>query len=85
MRSRDITKKLPMTSETIFPIASHSKSFTSTAIALLVDDGLLEWDVPIRIYYPKFKLNDQMASEKDYYFGIYYLTPQAYLTISLWL
>jgi len=61
---RDIAKKLPITSETIFPIASHSKSFTSTAIAILVDDGLLDWDTPVRSYYPKFKLNDRMASEK---------------------
>lgn len=61
---RDISKKLPFTSETLFPIASHTKSFTSTAIAMLVDDGLIEWDIPIRNYYPKFKLKDQMASER---------------------
>ncbi|NHK31715.1 MAG: serine hydrolase, partial [Asgard group archaeon] len=61
---RDISKKLPFTSETLFPIASHTKTFTSTAIAMLVEDGLLDWDIPIRSYYPKFKLKDSMASEK---------------------
>jgi len=61
---RDIGKSLPMTPQTIQPIGSVSKSFTSTAIALLVDDGKLDWETPVHKMFPKFELNDPIASTK---------------------
>lgn len=61
---RDITNKLPMTPQTIQPIGSCSKSFTSTAVALLVEDGKLEWDTPVHKMFPKFELKDPIASAK---------------------
>jgi len=61
---RDIGKKLPMTPQTIQPIGSCSKSFTSTAVALLVEDGKLEWDTPVHKMFPKFELKDPIASAK---------------------
>ncbi|MFX1604696.1 MAG: serine hydrolase [Promethearchaeota archaeon] len=61
---RDIAKKLPMTPQTIQPIGSCSKSFTSTAVALLVEDGKLEWDTPVHKMFPKFELKDSIASAK---------------------
>ena len=61
---RDIGKNLPMTPQTIQPIGSCSKSFTSTAVALLVDDGKLEWDTPVHKMFPKFELKDPIASAK---------------------
>lgn len=39
---RDLKKQEKATKNTIFPIGSTTKSFTSTAIAMLVEDGLLE-------------------------------------------
>jgi CubicO group peptidase (beta-lactamase class C family) len=45
---RDYEKKLPITSQTLFPIASNTKLFTSTAAGLLVEEGKLAWDRPIR-------------------------------------
>lgn len=43
---------VPATSETNYRLASLSKQFTATAIALLVRDGLLRYDTPVRTYLP---------------------------------
>ena len=61
---RDVDKKLEMTPNTAHPIASCTKSFTSTAIAMLVDEGKLEWDTPIREFIPQFKMKDPVATER---------------------
>ena len=61
---RDVDKKLEMTPNTAHPIASCTKSFTSTAIALLVNEGKLEWDTPIREFIPQFKMKDSVATER---------------------
>jgi len=61
---RDLSDKLPFTPETIFPLGSHTKSFTATAIALLIDEGKFGWDEPIRNYIPKFQLKDPFVTEK---------------------
>lgn len=45
---RDYEKKLPITSTTLFPIASNTKLFTSVAAGFLVEEGKLTWDRPIR-------------------------------------
>ena len=61
---RDLDKKLPVTPHTIFGIGSCSKAFTATAMGILVDEGKLEWDKPVREYLPSFKLSDDVASER---------------------
>ena len=61
---RDAEKKLPVDAETIFAIGSSSKAFTSMDVALLVDQGKLEWDKPIQEYMPTFKLYDNFATER---------------------
>lgn len=38
---RDYEKKLPITSSTLFPIASNTKLFTSVAAGFLVEEGKL--------------------------------------------
>jgi CubicO group peptidase (beta-lactamase class C family) len=45
---RDYEKKLPVTVNTMFPIASNTKLFTAVAAGLLVEEGKLTWDQPIR-------------------------------------
>ena len=47
---------------TLYAIASNSKAFTSTAIALLVQEGKLSWNDPVQKYLPYFKLNDPTTS-----------------------
>jgi CubicO group peptidase (beta-lactamase class C family) len=47
---RDYGKRLPFTPATTQPIASNTKLFTAMAAGLLVDEGKLDWDKPIRQY-----------------------------------
>lgn len=61
---RDLEAQLPVTTETLFPIASISKSFTTTLIAQLVDEGKLNWDAPLRTYLPQFAMHDAHASDR---------------------
>ncbi len=44
--------------QTRFGIASNTKAFTATALALLVEAGTLEWDAPVVRYLPWFALAD---------------------------
>ena len=58
---RDYGKKLPFTPGTVQPIASNTKLFTAVAVGLLVEDGKLEWDKPVRQYVPGIRFyNDEL-------------------------
>ncbi|MNS04271.1 D-alanyl-D-alanine-carboxypeptidase/endopeptidase AmpH precursor [compost metagenome] len=49
---------------TLFGIASNSKAFTSTALAMLVDEGKINWDDKVIKYLPNFKMyNDYVTNE----------------------
>ncbi len=61
---RDIKNKQEVTPETLFPIASCTKSFTSFSAGLAVDEGLVEWDIPIQEYYPAFRMKDPCSTLK---------------------
>jgi CubicO group peptidase (beta-lactamase class C family) len=61
---RDEAQDLPVTSQTLFPIASCTKAFTTAAMSKLADQGKLDWDTPVRAYIPSFKLYDSVASER---------------------
>ncbi len=60
---RNVKESLPATPDTLFAIGSCSKAFTAAALGLLVDDGKLEWDKPLRNYLPAFKMHDDYATE----------------------
>ena len=51
----DIEKKIPVTSASLFRIASMSKSFTCMAILKLRDEGKLNLDDPAYLYIPELK------------------------------
>jgi CubicO group peptidase (beta-lactamase class C family) len=61
---RDIESGTRVATTTLFPIGSITKSFTATGLALLVDEGKLAWDVPVREILPEFRLKNPIASEK---------------------
>jgi len=61
---RDLEGQLPVTTETLFPIASISKSFTTTVMGLLVEEGKLNWDQPVRSYLPEFAMHEATATER---------------------
>ncbi len=47
---------------TLFAIASNSKAFTAAALAILVDEGKVSWDDPVRKHLPYFRLKDPLAA-----------------------
>jgi CubicO group peptidase (beta-lactamase class C family) len=47
----------------LFAIASNSKAFTATALAMLIEDGKLSWNDKVREYLPWFELYDPYVSE----------------------
>lgn len=58
---RDYEKKLPFTVKTMQPIASNSKLFTAVAAGMLVEEGKLTWDKPIKQSVPEIEFyNDQL-------------------------
>ena len=62
--SRDVAKDLEVTPHTLFPIGSGTKAFTTAAMAILADEGKLDWDTPVRHYLPTFKLYDPFMTER---------------------
>lgn len=60
---RNVAEGLPVTSDTLFHIGSTHKSMNALLIATLVDDGLLDWDEPVRDYAPDFALSDDEATQ----------------------
>ena len=59
----DAENDRPMTADTVLAIGSSTKAFTVTALGTLVDDGLLDWDKPVREYLPGFRMHDPVATE----------------------
>jgi CubicO group peptidase (beta-lactamase class C family) len=58
---RDYEKKLPFTPATMSPIASNTKLFTAIAAGMLVQEGKLKWDKPVRDSVPSIRFyNDQL-------------------------
>ncbi len=61
---RDVDRGLEVTPDTLFAIGSCTKAFTATAMGILVDEGKLDWDKPVREYLPTFKLEDPFATDR---------------------
>lgn len=60
---RDVEQRAPLTAETRFAMASVTKSFTAMSLALLVDEGTITWDAPVREYVPELMLADAYATQ----------------------
>jgi CubicO group peptidase (beta-lactamase class C family) len=61
---RDVEAGLPVTGNTQFILCSVTKSFTALGLAMLVDEGRLDWAKPVRDYLPEFRLYDAVATER---------------------
>jgi CubicO group peptidase (beta-lactamase class C family) len=61
---RDREAGLPVTADTLFAIGSVTKAFTATTVGALVDEGLLEWDRPLRDYVPGVRLHDPNVTDR---------------------
>jgi CubicO group peptidase (beta-lactamase class C family) len=55
---REIGKNGKIDSATLFKVASNSKAFTTAALAVLNDDGLVSWDGLVIDYIPEFRMHD---------------------------
>ncbi|HET7843461.1 MAG TPA: serine hydrolase domain-containing protein [Xanthomonadales bacterium] len=61
---RDTSAPQPVTTDTVFRLASLSKAFASTLTALLVDDGFLGWELHVQDLVPAFELSDTREAPK---------------------
>lgn len=61
---RDVEAQAPMTVDTLFAIGSTTKAMTATLLGMLVDEGKLAWDEPVRDFLPGFALSDATVTER---------------------
>ncbi len=54
----------PITPDTIFPIASISKTVATTALMKLAEDGRVDLAAPVRRYLPEFRVQDEVTSRE---------------------
>ncbi len=60
----DSKTRQPVGTDTVFRLASLSKSFAGTLSALLVAEGAMAWDTPIANQLPAFKLRDMQGAQR---------------------
>jgi CubicO group peptidase (beta-lactamase class C family) len=61
---RELGGDQKVTPDTLFAIASVTKSFTAASVAVQVDDGKMAWDDPVRKHLDYFRLADPLANEQ---------------------
>jgi CubicO group peptidase (beta-lactamase class C family) len=61
---RALGKPERVDADTRFGIASNTKVFTATAIAMLVEQGKIEWDAPVIRYLPDFAMYDPFVTRE---------------------
>ncbi len=49
---------------TLFAIASNTKAFTATVLAMLVDEGIITWDDKVKSHLPYFELFDHYVTNE---------------------
>ncbi len=54
----------PVDAHTLFGIASNTKAFTATALALLVEEGKIAWNDPVVKHLPGFQLFDPFVTRE---------------------
>jgi CubicO group peptidase (beta-lactamase class C family) len=62
---RDAAKHVPLTSDSIFRIASMTKPITSLAVMMLYEEGKIGFDDPVTKYLPEFERVRVMTSFND--------------------
>lgn len=53
-----------VTAHTVFAIGSMTKAFTTASMAMLIDEGKMSWDDPVRKHLDFFRLSDPLANEQ---------------------
>ncbi len=60
---RDYEKKLPVTENTLFAIGSCTKAFTASILGMLVKEGKVDLDKPVRNYLPELKFQNEYTND----------------------
>jgi CubicO group peptidase (beta-lactamase class C family) len=60
---RNVDTGDPVDPDTVFPLASVSKSLAATTVARVIDEGTLTWDTPVVTNLPEFALSDPYVGE----------------------
>lgn len=60
----DRKKMTTVTAHTLFGIGSNTKTFTSAALAMLREEGRVDFDRPVKFYLPDFELSDPNVTER---------------------
>ena len=60
---RDVEACQPTDGDTVFPLGTLAKTFTASAIGMLVHQGKLKWDTPIRDILPDFHSTSSIVEE----------------------
>jgi CubicO group peptidase (beta-lactamase class C family) len=61
---KDVKTGEKVDANTLFAIASNSKAYTATLMAMLVEEGKVSWDDNVRDYLPWFELYDNYVSSE---------------------
>ena len=61
---RRLGEPTPVDAQTQFGIASNTKLFTASSLAMLVEAGKLEWDAPVIRYLPWFAMYDPFVTRE---------------------
>ena len=59
---RSLLNKKDMNANTLVGVASNSKGFTCFALAMLIDEGKLNWNDKVRTHIPEFQLYDSWVT-----------------------
>ncbi|MCA0131151.1 serine hydrolase [Winogradskyella alexanderae] len=60
---RSLSNEKIMNENTLVGVASNSKGFTCFALAMMIDEGKLNWEDPVRKIIPEFQLHDPWVTE----------------------
>ena len=60
--TRTLGKNQPVDENTLFAIASQTKTFTATALAMLAGEGKIDWDDRMFERLPGFQVGDELAT-----------------------
>jgi CubicO group peptidase (beta-lactamase class C family) len=60
----DASRNEPVTTTSLFNIASCSKAFTAASIGMLVDEGKIKWTDKVIQYFPEFRLADDYITRE---------------------
>lgn len=61
---RELGRSEPVDAHTLFLIASNTKGMSTLLLARLVDQGKLQWDEPVTMVYPEFRLGSEATTRQ---------------------